>query len=273
MNETTNSPTLSSALDESVHASAVEALQEALLRKIQQAGTTGVSIRDLDSTTRKARALLEPALAELMARGKLVRIDDGRRAYFFLAQFAPTVESVRHKVERTAREAQVTLLSRNDLSSALLPAERPFLTQVLVGLLAEKALIKLSHHGRARKGGAQREMDFYMHTSGLRELVAATYPESAPPPFTPPKLLEVYQQLVQRNGFPDVEIFELNERLGLPLDFLRAQILAEYEAGRAVLSFGDWSLASPETRSGAIEINGDRYLRVRFQDEQHADDE
>ncbi len=273
MNENAiHSPAVTNSADDSVNASAVDGLRETLLKKLQQSGTAGVEITDFDYKTRKVRALLESALSDLVAVGNISRIDDGRRAFYFLPQFAPTVESVRYKVERAAREAQVTLLSRKDLSSGLLPAERSLFTRALVGLLAEKALIKLNHVSRAKKTGAQREMDFYMHTSGLRELVATTYPETAPPPFTPPRLLEVYQQLVQRNGFPDVEIFELHERLGLPLAALRAQILAEYEAGRAVLSFGDWSLASPDTRSGAIEINGDRYLRVRFQDEQHVDE-
>ncbi len=273
MNENaTHSPAVTKSADNGVHASAKDALQEILLKKLQQAGTTGVVIGELGGKTLKARALLEPALADLLALGRICRIDDGPRAHYFLPQFAPTVESVRHKMERTAREAQVALLSKKDLSSTLLPTERLFFAQALAGLLAEKALIKLSRVSRAKKRSAQTEMDFYMHTSALRELVAETYPETVPTPFTPPRLLEVYRQIVQRNGFPDVEIFELHERLGLSLATLRAQILAEYEAGRAVLSFGDWSLASPETRSGAIEINGDRYLRVRFQDEQHVDE-
>jgi hypothetical protein len=273
MNENaTHSREASKPADEAAHSPDVDGLRELLLRKLRQAGTAGVAVNEFGYKTQRSRALLDRALAELMAAEKIVGFHEGRRAICFLPQFAPTVESVRHKVEQIAREAQVTLLSKNDLSSALMPAERMFFTRALVGLLAEKVIIKLSYIGRTKNGGAQKEMDFYMHTSGLRELIAATYPEAGPPPFTPLKLLEGYRRLVQRNGFPDVEIFELHESLGLPLPEIRAQILAEYEAGRAVLSFGDWSLASPETRSGAIEINGDRYLRVRFQDEQHVDE-
>lgn len=210
-------------------------------------------------------------LADLIAEGRVACVEEGRQAVCFLAHFAPTAVSVRRKVEQTAREAQASLLARKDLIASLNPAERPLFTRALVGLLAEKTLVKVSHFGRTRNG-AQKETDYYLHATGLRELVAQTFPDAAAPTFTPPKLLEAYRQLVRRHGFPDVEIFELNEVLGLPSPEVRTQILSEYESGRAVLSFGDWSLASPETRSAAIEINGDRYLRVRFQDENHVDE-
>ena len=270
MNEkNANSPKPVAATKSAATAPVARSLRENVLEKLRQAGATGVPLAELDDRKRESRALLKAALDELIAERKIARVEEGRRVVCFLASFAPTIESVRQRLEQAARDAHVTLLSKEDLQGTLAPVEREFFTPALVGLLAEKKLIKLSHASRVKKTGPPREAEFYLHAAGLRELVSATFPTAASPTFTPRALLDVYRQLVQAIGFSDVEVFELHQRLGIPLPELKAQILAEREAGRAVLSFGDWSLASPETRSGAIEINGDRYLRVRFQEEWH----
>jgi hypothetical protein len=96
--------------------------------------------------------------------------------------------------------------------------------------------------------------------------VSAIQPAEAPPELNRKLVLEAYQKVSQRAGFSNVEIYQLQQELGAPMDALKAFLLEESRHGRAVLSLGDWSLSSEETRSGAVELQGSQYLLVRFKD-------
>lgn len=78
-------------------------------------------------------------------------------------------------------------------------------------------------------------------------------------------LNDAYQKLVNadRFKFPAVSIGELAKEAGVSIDTLKAKLVALHKAGKVILSTGDWSLADEQTRAGAIEIGGDRYLQVR----------
>jgi len=239
-----------------------------VLGKLREAGAKGLSISKFGPKSKKARELLDRTLADLEAHKSVTRVVASGRATYYLSQFGPGLESVCDKLERQAREAGGLLLSKEDLKGTLMKAEIPFFTAALCRLLGEKVLIKLQHVARRKRSGSERETDFYLHRASLQEKTTETFrPESSDGRFSSGAklLLQVYHDLVLRNGFPDVEIAELQQELGIPMPEMNTQILAEREAGRAVLSFGDWSLATEKTRSGAIEIDGDRYLRVRFQ--------
>jgi hypothetical protein len=73
-----------------------------------------------------------------------------------------------------------------------------------------------------------------------------------------------YGEIVRRTGFPAVSIGRLAADTGIPLDKLKDHLRAEWKAGRVVLSKGDWSLSNERTRAGAIEVNGERMLQVRW---------
>ncbi len=73
-------------------------------------------------------------------------------------------------------------------------------------------------------------------------------------------------------GFPDVKISALQHALGPSgATALAAHLTALWREGRATLSLGDWSLASEETRAAAVELDGEKYLLVRLDDEGTAD--
>jgi hypothetical protein len=98
-------------------------------------------------------------------------------------------------------------------------------------------------------------------------LAVATGSPAAPvlmPAFSPGRVREAYQALMQRSGFPAVSIAKLAGAAGAELDALKAVLREEYTAGRIVLSLGDWSIASDEDRRGVIELHGQRYLQVRW---------
>lgn len=81
---------------------------------------------------------------------------------------------------------------------------------------------------------------------------------------TAPAISEAYDSLAQKTGFPAVSIGHLAAESGLPLEAVKAHVLAESNAGRAVLSQGDFSLSDKATQEGAVSLNGDRMLQVRI---------
>jgi hypothetical protein len=73
-----------------------------------------------------------------------------------------------------------------------------------------------------------------------------------------------YHNLTRKDGFSDVAIGDLQRLTGIDMETLKAYIRIQCREGRAVLSTGDWSLSSEQTRAGAIESRGRQYLLVRF---------
>lgn len=80
------------------------------------------------------------------------------------------------------------------------------------------------------------------------------------------QVMPAYERLKRRTRFSAVDIYALHQESGVPLEELKHWILQMRRIGRAELFFGDWSLSSPEERTGAIEIQGERFLLVRFPD-------
>lgn len=66
---------------------------------------------------------------------------------------------------------------------------------------------------------------------------------------------DAYGRLAERTGFPSVAISDLAKESGKPLEEVKSLLRKSHQEGRAILSQGDWSLASPEKRLGAIEAN------------------
>jgi len=85
------------------------------------------------------------------------------------------------------------------------------------------------------------------------------------------QVLAAYRKVKACVGFSNVEICEILKELGVKMTMLKAFLLEESRQGRAVLSLGDWSLSSEETRAAAIEIQGNRYLLVRLNEAEYAD--
>jgi hypothetical protein len=78
------------------------------------------------------------------------------------------------------------------------------------------------------------------------------------------RLRESYRKAVCGAGFSNVLIAEIQAHLDTPLHALKALLLEECRAGRAVPSLGDWSLSSEMARAAAIVINGRPHLRIRL---------
>jgi hypothetical protein len=79
-------------------------------------------------------------------------------------------------------------------------------------------------------------------------------------------LSKAYGELVKKTGFPAVSIGHLAKEAELPVDEVKKEVVRAWLKGDAVLSGGDWSLSDETTRAGAVEVQGDRMLQVRWLD-------
>lgn len=70
-------------------------------------------------------------------------------------------------------------------------------------------------------------------------------------------IAKAYRELKNQKGFSSVGISSLQKTTGIPMEELKEFLKQESKEGRAVLSTGDWSLASPEERQGAIYFEGE----------------
>lgn len=66
---------------------------------------------------------------------------------------------------------------------------------------------------------------------------------------------QAYGRLAERTGFPSVAISDLATESRQPLEAVKSLLTRSHQEGKALLSQGDWSTASPEKRLGSIEAN------------------
>ena len=167
-------------------------------------------------------------------------------------------------IEKKAKESKELLISKNKLIAGLKGRPKNEFYEALRILAQEKKIIKLKAARSFLFIHIDRLIPFMPEPASL----APNLDEPASPAPNPDELrklvMDSYQKVKQRFHFSDIWIFELYQETGLQMDVLKNFLLKESREGRAVLSYGDWSLSSDEIHTGAIEINGDQHLMVRF---------
>ncbi len=78
------------------------------------------------------------------------------------------------------------------------------------------------------------------------------------------RIMTAYRELVEETGYKNVVISALQERSDIEMEALKEYLRSASADGRAVLGFGDISLASDDVKRGAIDIEGKAHLMVRF---------
>ncbi len=149
-----------------------------------------------------------------------------------------------------------TLWRKTDFGRKLSRAEKEHLDAALVRLQEERQVVALEHGGNM----------FFAFAEPLRARLGG---ESGPVPVvTDHDLREAYRRLVRESGgFPDVKISLLARALGPAAgNGLGERLIGLWRTGDATLSLGDWSLAGEETRMAAVEMDGEQYLLVRFEE-------
>lgn len=238
----------------------LEAARTDVLAKITKAGAKGTGSPFLASTKEPKRSLYVQALGALEAEGAIHVNRSKDKPKYFSIEFAPSVAGAANKIEQLAARQHPRLLTATELKKALAKNESALLPQALELLENEKRLAKLS----------RMTAMVYAHGDSLRAMLGMSEPKTlafhAIDAVSSEAVRQAYDDLVRLSGFPDVEIATLQRHSRVPMARLKDWLLDEHKNGRAVFGIGDWSLADEQTRSGVIDMRGDRYLLVRLED-------
>jgi hypothetical protein len=247
----------------------VESKKEVILGKLKEVGASGLTKGGLGIKGGKGAAAM--ALKALEEEREVANLGTPKKTRYVLMEFYKPLEIACDQVESNAIRSKPTrpeileLLSRRDLGKGCEGEVRKKVDEAIDWLVKEGRLL------RFRRGRAS----YCVHAELVETLLSegeAPRTERPGTPITPrfpgrQEVLDAFRRVKERLGYSNVEIYALQKELGAPMDQLKAFLLEESRRGTAVLSLGDWSLSSEETRSGAIELFGKPHLLVRLRDE------
>jgi len=243
-----------------------------ILRKLKEADASGLGKGGLG--IKDAKSLGARALKALEEDRKVANLGTPKKTRYVLTEFYRPLELACGQIEsnakktRSSRSGILELLSRKDLEKGCEGQIRKKVDEAIDWLVKEQRLFRFR---RSRS-------IFFVHAEKFRG-AALGIPSAEPskavtdaPAGTPPvpagldrgEILATYQRLARRLGYSNVEISGLRREAGCSMDSLKHFLLEESRKGRAVLSLGDWSVSSEETRAGAIELFGKPHLLVRL---------
>ncbi|MBP1737995.1 MAG: hypothetical protein H6Q48_288 [Deltaproteobacteria bacterium] len=255
--------------DGSMAQQSIESKMEVILEKLKEVGASGLTKGGLGIKNPKSAGAR--ALKALEEEREVANLGTPKKTRYVLIEFYKPLEIACDQVESNARESKssrpdiLELLSRKDLGKGCEGEIHKKVDEAVDWLVKEHKLL------RFRRGRSL----YCVHAENVKGLLLA---EEAPridrtettlPTRVPgrPEVLDAYRRVKERLGYSNVEISELQKEIGVPMDHLKAFLLDENRGGSAVLSLGDWSLSSEETRSGAIELLGKPHLLVKLRDE------
>ena len=250
----------------------LESKKGAIVGKLKEAGASGLGKGGLG--IKDAKSLGARALKALQEERRVANLGTPKKTRYVLAEFYKPLELACGQIEANAKKASssrsgiLELLSRKDLEKGCEGQIRKKVDEAIDWLVKEQRLL------RFRRGRSI----FFVHAEKIRgAAVGIPSPEpaktvAAEPVETLPALAGVdrrgiraaYQRLARRLGYSNVDISGLRREAGCSMDALKHFLLDESRQGRAVLTLGDWSVSSEETRAGAIELFGKPHLLVRL---------
>jgi len=247
----------------------LESRKEIILGKLREVGASGLTKGGLG--VKDAKSVGARALRALEEERQVANLGTLKKTRYVLMEFYKPLEIACDQVETNAREPRssrpeiLELLSRKDLERGCEGEIRKKVDEAIDWLVKEGKLL------RFRRG----RNTYCVHADHVKALLLDEEAPRIERTGTPiprlvlgrPQVLGAYRRVKERLGYSNVEIYELQRELGAPMDQLKEFLLEGSRRGTAVLSLGDWSLSSEETRSGAIDIFGKPHLLVRFRDE------
>lgn len=241
----------------------------AMLEALENRITTGREVRGFEPGDGMFASKSEPSriagTAVLLTDGRIIRGDHPNSIH----------ASIVDKIESMDLPEGVTIADEGGFvaldGSFLTRAEATALSQAGIKSLGAEHLTKAGNLSKAnidrqramdagkaaeirarlkRDGWEDDRIDAHLRQNGLLA-------SKSEPAFDPP-MRAAYDRLVNRDRFrfPAVSIGELAKESGVPLADMKAKLYALHKQGRVVLSIGDWSLSSPTTRAGMIDVPG-----------------
>jgi hypothetical protein len=229
-----------------------------ILAKLETATERGLSKSQLLGKSKiKARTSV---FEDLLTNRKIANIGTvGKPRYVTIENFKP-LELAYAALEAKATPGKVVLFLASEFESACVGAVKSAVPEAIKRLIQDRKLIPIK---RARSL-------YYLHAESLRHFVDSPTLASGPEQPQPTgkvdeaAIREAYRRLVSETGFSDVRISDLCRRAGVKADQIKSWLLAQSRQGIISPTRGDWSLAGPDERAAAIEINGEQHLRIRF---------
>lgn len=223
-----------------------------ILEKLRRAGDKGLPKSKLPLTS----GVRKQAFEELVKAREIANLGSPARTCLVLIEHFRPLEIACDLILEKFPQRALTLRSRSKLGEGIKGAIGGKVDEAVDWLVKDGKLLKVKH------GVAT----YYLSVEAvLAELPYAWVKEPAEESADlETRVMAAYGKVKQRIGFSDVEIFDLQQESGIPMDRLKAFLMDKSREGRAVLSQGDWSLSSDKVRSGAIELHGLAHLMVRF---------
>lgn len=237
-----------------------------ILKQLEKAGPRGLTKSKLGIKGSKSEK--KQALKALEKKRRIGNLGTGRKTRYVLAKHYKPIEIAYERVDQNAKASGIKgtealpLLVQKDLEKDCPGQVRRKVGAAIDRLIKERKLMKL------KRG---RDL-FFLHTDLVREVLAeqAEIPAFEIEPdshsINRGDVFTAYLRVRNCFGSSNVEIYELQQKLGVPMAQLKNFLLEESRQGRVVLSRGDWSVSSEAVRSGAVELDGQPHLLVEFKE-------
>lgn len=227
-----------------------------LLMALDAAGMKGLATAKLVGSGKKKEAK-SSALRRLEDGGLAVKFKKGASFCWFAARHAPSAQSVAEALKEKALPRGAVVWALTDLNKLVLTFQKALVKEALDLLTTSgEVLVVKSVNGRSR----------YWIFSGALPAGAALLPVAAGPVANSmgKGLSEAYKAWRGKSGSSLMSIHDLQNETGIPLPDVHVWLKQQAAAGRAELSEGDWSLASPEVQKAALVVGSQKFIRVRL---------
>ncbi|MGD8264739.1 MAG: hypothetical protein PVF14_14030 [Desulfobacterales bacterium] len=240
--------------------------EKKILEQLKKAGPEGLTKSQLG--IKGVKSLKGQALVALEKKVKIGNLGTHRKNRYVLAKHNNPIEIAYTQIDQNAksvgtiRSEILYLLTRNDLQKGCEGQVRKKVDKAIDRLIKDQKLMKL------KRGSVV----YFLHTDFVREVLTgqAQIPEFniEPDPHSINRgdVFTAYLRVRKRLGCSRVEIYELQQELGVPMDQLKNFLLEESRQERVVFSRADRPMSSKAIRSGAVELNGQPHLLVEFKE-------
>ncbi|MCI4626595.1 MAG: hypothetical protein L3V56_11625 [Candidatus Magnetoovum sp. WYHC-5] len=239
----------------------LHSIKDSILRKLQNAGIAGLNIQLIKKNFANVDTNhLTAILNELEKENQIVTLKHAATSHhYFLKEILDTHIATLTNYIETQFFLKTDLISiksiHKDIKIYLKNEYSKHATQIIIDkLINEHILIPLKYANNF----------LYTHISKL--IPYTTQKQTTQ--INRDKVLSAYNKLVKTSrGIKTVEIYKLQKELNVPIKQLWNFIMDENSSGNAELHKGDLSESTEEARLAAIEINGGKFLLVKFKNE------
>jgi len=226
---------------------------------LQEAGEKGLTKTGLNIKS----PIKIQAFKELENSKAIANLGSSRKTFYVLQEFNKPLKMACEQIEKKLKPDIIEILSKSKIKE---------MTKSVPGAVKKKiddAIKILVNEGRLLKVKQGKNFLFLYVPAVLKQLPKAMISNESSeqmPELSREQVIEAYKKVSRRAGFSNIEIYELQKELNVPMEVLKEFIIKQNQQGKVILTKGDWSLSSEEIRSGAVSLDGVSYLLIRFKD-------